>query len=112
MALCKLSRGIWQNKRSRNTANFKFCPLNYLACRSQRECLCGIVIACRSRRSRSGDIRTDSVDFTGKMMLMEEVKTLPFGDVWEEYCARQGVPEDKAWYDEVMDYERKVLVNR
>ncbi len=54
----------------------------------------------------------DSADFTGKMMLMEEVKTLPFGDVWEEYCARQGVPEDKAWYDEVMDYERKVLVNR
>ncbi len=54
----------------------------------------------------------DSADFTGKMMLMEEVKTLPFGDVWEEYCARQGVPEDKTWYDEVMDYERKVLVNR
>ncbi len=54
----------------------------------------------------------DNADFTGKMMLMEEVKTLPFGDVWEEYCARQGVPEDKAWYDEVMDYERKVLVNR
>ncbi|MDE5578238.1 MAG: L-rhamnose isomerase, partial [Oscillospiraceae bacterium] len=54
----------------------------------------------------------DSADFTGKMMLMEEVKTLPFGDVWEEYCARQGVPTDKAWYDAVMDYERKVLVNR
>ncbi len=54
----------------------------------------------------------DNADFTGKMMLMEEVKTLPFGDIWEEYCARQGVPEDKAWYDEVMDYERKVLVNR
>lgn len=54
----------------------------------------------------------DSADFTGKMMLMEEVKTLPFGDIWEEYCARQGVPADKAWHDEVMDYERKVLVNR
>lgn len=54
----------------------------------------------------------DNADFTGKMMLMEEVKTLPFGDVWEEYCARQGVSADKAWYDEVMDYERKVLVNR
>ena len=54
----------------------------------------------------------DNADFTGKMMLMEEVKTLPFGDVWEEYCARQGVPADKAWYDEVTDYERRVLVNR
>ncbi len=54
----------------------------------------------------------DSADFTGKMMLMEEIKTLPFGDIWEEYCGRQGVPADKAWYDEVKDYERKVLVNR
>ena len=54
----------------------------------------------------------DQADFTRKMMLMEECKTLPFGDIWAEYCNRQGVPADGSWYDTVMDYEKKVLEAR
>lgn len=50
----------------------------------------------------------DSADFTRKMMLMEEVKTLPFGDIWTEYCRRQGVPADESWYDVVMEYEKEI----
>lgn len=51
----------------------------------------------------------DQADFTRKMMLMEECKTLPFGDIWEEYCRRQGVPADSSWYETVMAYEKQVL---
>lgn len=54
----------------------------------------------------------DAADFTRRLMLQEEMKTLPFGDVWEAYCERQGVPADASWYDTVMDYEKKALVNR
>lgn len=54
----------------------------------------------------------DAGDFTRKMMLMEECKTLPFGDIWQEYCTRAGVPADARWYDTVMDYERAVLAER
>ena len=43
-------------------------------------------------------------NFTELMVMQEEVKTLPFGDVWEEYCTRCGVPADKAWFDEVKKY--------
>ena len=54
----------------------------------------------------------DRGDFTAKMMLMEEAKTLPFGDIWTEYCRRQNVPVDRTWYDEVLHYEETVLSAR
>ena len=54
----------------------------------------------------------DAGDFTRKMMIMEECKTLPFGDIWQAYCTRAGVPADESWYDTVMDYERAVLAER
>lgn len=50
--------------------------------------------------------------FTELMMLQEECKTLPFGAVWEEYCRRQGVPENEKWFEDVLEYERGVLALR
>lgn len=44
-------------------------------------------------------------DFTGRLMLQEECKTLPFADVWAEYCQREGVPAGREWFDEVKAYE-------
>ena len=51
----------------------------------------------------------DSGNFTEMMMLLEECKTLPFGDIWEAYCESQGVPADASWYEEVRTYEKEVL---
>ena len=52
----------------------------------------------------------DGGDFTRRLAMMEEAKTLPFGDIWEEYCLRQNVPI--LWYDSVMKYEKEVLEAR
>ena len=52
----------------------------------------------------------DSHDTTVLMVLQEEMKTMPFGDVWNEYLERQGVQTD--YLSEIRDYEKKVLVNR
>ena len=54
----------------------------------------------------------DAGDFTEKLMLDEEMKTYPFGDVWEEYCRQSGVPADESWYSEVKAYEKDVLSKR
>ncbi|MEG1426219.1 MAG: L-rhamnose isomerase [Oscillospiraceae bacterium] len=54
----------------------------------------------------------DTAQFTQLMMLSEELKTAPFGDVWEEYCRRQGVPENEAWFAEVQKYETEILLKR
>ena len=50
--------------------------------------------------------------FTELMMMNEEIKTLPFGDVWEHYCETQGVPGGREWYDVVAQYEKDVLLKR
>jgi len=42
----------------------------------------------------------------------EEEKTMPFGEVWEEYCRRCNVPGDGAWFDTVKQYEADVLIKR
>ncbi|MBN1846830.1 MAG: L-rhamnose isomerase [Sedimentisphaerales bacterium] len=51
-------------------------------------------------------------DYTGRLALLEEAKTLPFPAVWEYYCQRSGVPADAGWLDEVRQYERDVLRKR
>ena len=54
----------------------------------------------------------DESRFTELLVCQDELKTLPFGEVWNEYCARCGVPADGEWMQNVLDYEKKVLVNR
>ena len=54
----------------------------------------------------------DENKLTELMMLQEEVKTLPFGDVWAEYCERCGVAGDQSWFEEIKKYEADVLSKR
>ncbi len=54
----------------------------------------------------------DENKLTELLVMQEEIKTLPFGDIWAEYCARQGVAADKAWYEDVVKYENDVLLKR
>ena len=51
-------------------------------------------------------------DFTGRLALLEELKGLPFGAVWDYYCGAQAVPVGLAFMDEIREYERSVLAHR
>ncbi|MGD7651808.1 MAG: L-rhamnose isomerase [Verrucomicrobiales bacterium] len=51
-------------------------------------------------------------DFTGRLAMIEDLKTMPFGAVWDEYCARQDVAGAHVWLDEVRNYESEVLSTR
>ena len=51
-------------------------------------------------------------DYTSRLVLQEEIKTLPFGAVWDRYCESAGVPRGQAWLDEIKRYERDVLSKR
>jgi len=50
--------------------------------------------------------------FTELMALQEELKTLPFGEIWDAYCRDCGVPLDGEWLQEVLRYEEAVLLPR
>ena len=54
----------------------------------------------------------DEGRFTQLMVLQEELKTAPLGEVWAEYCRRCGAPEDGQWLPVVERYEREVLSKR
>jgi len=51
-------------------------------------------------------------DFTSRLAMLEELKSLPFGAVWDEHCRRQNVPVGRTWLAEVKTYESDVLANR
>jgi L-rhamnose isomerase len=51
-------------------------------------------------------------DFSGRLALLEELKGLPFGAVWDYHCQQQGVPVGMAFMDEIRGYETAVLSNR
>lgn len=54
----------------------------------------------------------DKGKFTELMVRSEEVKTLPFGDIWNYYCECCGVPSDGEWFSKVKEYEENVLLKR
>jgi L-rhamnose isomerase len=51
-------------------------------------------------------------DYTARLALQEEAKSLPFGAVWDYHCERQGVPVGDRWLAEVRAYEKQVLSKR
>ena len=51
-------------------------------------------------------------NFTERLAMTEELKTLPFGAVWDYYCLKNDVPIQMAWLDEVKQYEKQVQIKR
>ncbi len=51
-------------------------------------------------------------DHAGRLGLMEEMKTLPFGAVWDQLCLSKKVPVGQDWMADVAQYERDILAKR
>lgn len=49
---------------------------------------------------------------TEVMVIQEELKLYPIGDVWNYFCEINEVPGKEDWFDVVKQYEEKVLVKR
>ena len=54
----------------------------------------------------------DEGNWTKLMVMLEEQKTMPFGEVWEEYCRSCGKPADGEWFDRIESYEKEILKTR
>jgi L-rhamnose isomerase len=53
-----------------------------------------------------------SGDFTSRLAILEELKTMPFGAVWDYYCTKSSVPVGMSWLDDVKKYETDILSKR
>ena len=51
-------------------------------------------------------------DSTSRLAILEELKTLPSGAVWDYFCESNDVPVGDAWLTEVRKYEQEVLFKR
>lgn len=54
----------------------------------------------------------DKGDHTLVLALQEELKCLPWNEVWDEYCAQEGCLDETSWFEKVREYEKKVLGER
>ncbi len=54
----------------------------------------------------------DTMNHTKVLALQEEIKTLPWTEVWEEYCKKEGCLQEKEWFEQVCLYEKEVLQRR
>lgn len=51
-------------------------------------------------------------NLTELMMLQEEIKTYPLGDIWQEFCKQNNVPETEEWFNEIKEYEKNIQSKR
>jgi len=70
-----------------------------------------LLLALLEPLDRLRQLETDN-DFASRLALLEEAKSLPMGEVWNEFCRRQNVPVGFAWMDAVKKYERAILSAR
>ena len=54
----------------------------------------------------------DEDNWTKLMVLQEEMKTMPFGEIWDEYCRVCGKPVDGEWFPMIEKYEEEVQSKR
>jgi L-rhamnose isomerase len=51
-------------------------------------------------------------DTTARLAWFEELKSMPWGAVWDYYCESRGVPVGLGWLDRVRAYERDIATRR
>jgi L-rhamnose isomerase len=47
------------------------------------------------------------MDFTQRLALLEELKSLPWPAVWDRYCLQNGVPAGIDWLTQVRLHEKE-----
>jgi L-rhamnose isomerase len=76
-----------------------------------RSMLKGLLLALLEPQDKLKELDTGPKTLA-RLSLLEELKALPFGAVWDCHCLRQGVPPSDEWLREVDAYERRVLSRR
>ncbi len=54
----------------------------------------------------------DAARWTELLVEQDALFSLPFGAVWDEYCRRQGVPDDWSWLADIQAYEEGIIAAR
>ncbi len=53
-----------------------------------------------------------SLDYSKRLAIQEELKSLPFGVVWDNYCEEEGILNGKDWIEKTKHYETETMKSR
>lgn len=76
--------------------------------RSMQKALCMALLENNEEMRRM----QDEADFSRLLAYSEEIKALPWQEVWNEWLRRNGLETGFSWYEDVMEYEKNVLLKR
>ena len=51
-------------------------------------------------------------DYFSRLAVLEELKTMPLGAVWDYFCVLMDVPYGQEWIQEILRYDQEVTKNR
>ena len=54
----------------------------------------------------------DNHDHTRVLALQEMSACLPWSEIWEEFCRKTGIKDENSWFEDVLTYEKEVLMKR
>ncbi len=76
-----------------------------------RNMMKALLIALLEPTARLREIELDG-DYTRRLLMFEELKSMPWTAAWDYYCLQKGVPVGAAWFAEIKQYEKQVLSQR
>jgi L-rhamnose isomerase len=76
-----------------------------------RSTLCALLLALLEPFEMLSDYEKNG-DFSGRLGLQEELKSMPFSAIWDAYCTRMGVPLGMDFMAEIKAYEQSELAGR
>lgn len=76
-----------------------------------RATLKGLMIALLEPREKLS-VFEEAGNFFGQLAFMEELKTMPYGSIWDYYCLNMDVPSGESWMDDIKCYEEEVTSKR
>ncbi|MCI1858431.1 MAG: L-rhamnose isomerase [Sporolactobacillus sp.] len=115
-ALIRITRSLVRdNELSKTNIGLDFfdATINRLAAWvvGSRATLKAILLALLSPLNRLKKMELDG-DYTQRLALTEELKSYPFGAVWDYYCETNDVPVGPDWLKVIRSYEKNVLLKR
>jgi len=76
-----------------------------------RATLKSVLIALLEPRKKLQELE-DAGNYFARLALLEELKTMPFGAVWDYFCLTMDVPSGESWIKEIERYEAEVTRRR
>lgn len=76
-----------------------------------RATLKSVLIALLEPKKKLHEFEDDG-NFFARLALLEELKTMPFGAVWDYFCLTTDVPSGESWIEEIERYETEVTSQR